>query len=136
MPALVKLAIRLSIIYIPLLLIAMHGKPDKHPELTGKYEVTQIQVGHQVLHKSSCADSLLTVVYLDSRNACIFEFNALQRRWNGIYSLENDLLKITWHSPPGKSDFSGTIAHADSGRLTLRGTLGGDTIRMLLQKTE
>jgi hypothetical protein len=136
MPALVKLAIRLSIIYIPLLLIAMHGKPDKHPELTGKYEVTQIQVGQQVLHKSSCADSLLTVVYLDSRNACIFEFNALQRRWNGIYSLENDLLKITWHSPPGKSDFSGTIAHADSGRLTLRGTLGGDTIRMLLQKTE
>ena len=34
----VKLTIRLSIIYIPLLLIAMHGKVDKYPALTGKYD--------------------------------------------------------------------------------------------------
>ncbi len=38
----VKWIIRLSIIYIPLLLIAMHGRVDKYPGLTGKYEVKQL----------------------------------------------------------------------------------------------
>ena len=47
----------------------MHSKPDKHPELTGKYEVTQLKIGQQVLYRTSCADSLLTVVYFDIRNA-------------------------------------------------------------------
>jgi hypothetical protein len=134
MPTLFKLAIRLSIIYIPLLLIAMHGKPDKHPELTGKYEVTLLKIGQQVLHKGSCADSLLTIVYFDIGNVCIFEFNTPQRRWKGTYSKDNDHLKVTWHSPPGKAIFSGTMLPADSGRLMLRGTLGADTIAALLQK--
>jgi len=44
-----KTAVRLSIIYIPLLLIAMRGKPDKHPQLRGKYEVEH----------TSCADSCM-----------------------------------------------------------------------------
>ena len=34
--AFAKWMIRLSIIYIPLLLIALHGRPDRHPRLTGK----------------------------------------------------------------------------------------------------
>ena len=62
-PSYLKLIIRLSIIYIPLLLIAMHGKVDKYPSLTGKYEVKQVTVDHQLPHRDNCADSTLTVVY-------------------------------------------------------------------------
>lgn len=130
-----KIAIRLSIIYIPLLLIAMHGRPDKYPQLTGKYEVTQLKVGQQVLYRTSCADSLLTVVYFDIRNGCVFEFNSPQRRWNGTYSKESEQLRINWRSPAEKPAFSGALTAADgSGRLLLRGVLGSDSMNVVLQK--
>lgn len=130
-----KMAIRLSIIYIPLLLIAMHGKPDKYPQLTGKYEVAQLKMGQQVLYRTSCADSLLTVVYFDIRNECVFEFNTPQRRWNGTYSKENDQLRINWRSPGDRPAFSGILTAADgAGRLLLRGKLGNDSMNVVLRK--
>lgn len=130
-----KIAIRLSIIYIPLLLIAMHGKPDKYPQLTGKYEVTQLNIGQEVLPRTGCADSVLTVVYFDIKNGCVFEFNTPQKRWNGTYSKENDQLKIDWRSPADKPAFNGMLTPADgAGRLQLRGILGKDSMNVMLQK--
>lgn len=130
-----KMAIRLSIIYIPLLLIAMHGKPDKYPELTGKYEVTLLKIGQQSLYPTSCTDSLLTVVYFDIRNGCVFEFNTPQKRWNGTYSKENDSLRINWRSPTDKPAFSGILTSTNgAGRLLLRGILGNDSMNVVLQK--
>lgn len=131
-----KMTIRLSIIYIPLLLIAMHGKPDKYPQLTGKYEVTQLKVGQQVFYRTSCADSLLTAVYFDIRNECVFEFNTPQKRWNGTYSKDNRQLTIHWRSPTGQPSFSGTLTPANgAGRLLLRGLLGNDSLNVELRKT-
>lgn len=128
LPAFAKMAIRLSIIYIPLLLIAMHGKPDKHPELTGKY----IVAGRG---NTGCADSVLTVVYFDIRDECVFEFNTPQRRWNGTYSKDNRQLKISWRSPADKPAFNGILTPADgAGTLVLRGKLGDDSMNVVLQK--
>jgi len=130
-----KIAIRLSIIYIPLLLIAMHGKPDKYPQLTGKYEVKQLKINHQLLYRGSCADSILTVVYFDIKNGCVFEFNTPQRRWNGTYTIEDNHLNISWRSPADKPVFSGIMSPAgDSGRLMLTGGLGTDSVNVLMQK--
>lgn len=95
----VKLIIRLSIIYIPLLLIAIYGKVDKYPGLTGKYEVKQLSVNHQLLHQNTCADSILTVVYFDIKNGCVFQFNTPAKRWNGTFSKDSNRLKINWFSP-------------------------------------
>lgn len=122
-----KWAIRLSVIYLPLLFIALHGKVDKHPELTGKYEVQ-----HQQLN---CADSVLTTVYFDVKNGCVFEFNAPERRWNGTYTLDSDHLEIRWRSPVDKPIFKGVISPADgSGRLVLTGMLGADSVRLVTQR--
>jgi len=130
-----KMAIRGSIIYIPLLFIAMHGKPDKYPQLTGKYEVAQLMIGQQVVSNTSCADSLLTVVYFDIRNACVFEFNTPQRRWNGTYSKDNDHLRIDWRIPAAKSAFNGILTAGNGpGQLLLKGMLGKDSMSILLQK--
>jgi hypothetical protein len=130
-----KTAIRLSVIYIPLVLIAMHGKPDKYPQLTGKYEVKQLTMGQQKLYSTSCADSILTVVYFDIRNGCVFEFNTAQRRWNGIYAIENNHLGISWRSPADKPVFSGIMSPAgDSGKLMLTGVLGSDSMSAIIQK--
>jgi hypothetical protein len=129
-----KWTIRLSIIYLPLLLIALHGKPDKYPQLTGKYEVTQLKAG-QLFHRTSSADSLLTVVYFDIRNGCVFEFNNPQKRWNGTYAKENDQLTINWRSPSDKPPFHGTLTSRTSpGKLLLSGQLGNDSIIVSLQK--
>ncbi len=130
-----KIAIRLSIIYIPVLFIAMHGKPDKYPQLTGKYEVKQLKMNQQMLYRASCADSILTVVYFDVRNGCVFEFNTPQRRWNGTYTIEDKQFRISWHSPADKPVFSGTMSQASStGRLMLSGVLGKDSMGIILQK--
>lgn len=131
----VKWIIRLSIIYIPLLLIAMHGSVDKHPDLTGKYEVKQLKINQQLQQRSNGADSILTVVYFDIKNGCVFQFNSPARRWNGTFSKDNNRLKIKWFSPPGKPVFNGTISPvAGSGKLILTGMLDKDSMEMILQK--
>jgi len=130
-----KMAIRLSIIYIPLLLIAMHGPVDKHPQLTGKYAVRQLQFDKQTLYPTSCADSILTVVYFDIKNGCVFEFNTPEKRWNGAYTLVADHLQISWRTPADKPVFSGIMSPvSDSGRLLLTGMLGTDSMHTILQK--
>ena len=97
-----KMAIRLSIIYVPLLLIAMHSRTDKHPQLTGKYAVRQLQVARQVIRSSGSCDSTLTIVYFGIKDGCVFEFNSPQRRWNGTFTLNANDLKIDWRSPAYK----------------------------------
>ena len=130
-----KIAIRLSIIYIPLLLISMYGKPDKDPQLKGKYEVKQIMVNQQVLSRGSCADSILTLVYFDIKNGCVFEFNTPQRRWNGIYKKKDNHLEIKWHAPAEKPLFTGVMSPVNAtGNLILTGALGNDSMKITLQK--
>jgi len=134
-PRYVKLIIRLSIIYIPLLLIAMNGKVDKYPGLTGKYNVKLLNINHQLIHQATCADSILTVVYFDIKNGCIFQFNTPAKRWNGTFSKDSNNLKIKWFSPADKPAFNGTMFTAnDSGKLMLTGMLGKDSVDMVLQK--
>lgn len=129
-----KMAIRLSIIYIPLLLIALHGRADRYPQLTGKYEVKELRMDGKSISRNSCADSVLTVVYFDIRNSCVFEFNTPERRWNGTFTRENDRLKVNWMSPT-KPSFSGLMMPAGSGRMVLKGMLGKDSIEAVVQKT-
>ena len=131
----VKWIIRLSIIYIPLLLIATHDRVDKYPSLTGKYEVKQLSINQQLLHRDTCADTILTVVYFDVKNGCVFQFNTPTKRWNGTFTKDNNHLKIKWFYPADKPVFNGTMSMAnDSGKLMLAGMLGKDSVDAILQK--
>ena len=135
LPKYLKIAIRLSIIYIPLLLIAMHGTPDKDPQLRGKYAVKQVTVNRQVLSRTGCADSILTTVYFDIKNRCVFEFNTPQRRWYGTYKKDNNNLQIKWNTPADKSVFTGVMSPVNAkGNLTLTGMLGNDSMNVTLQR--
>jgi len=131
----VKIAVRLSIIYIPMLLIAMHGPVNKDPLLMGKYEVKQINVNQQMLSRSSYADSVLSVVYFDTKNGCVFEFNTVERRWYGTYTKKNNDLEIKWHTPADKPVFTGVMSPVNtSGNLILSGVLGKDSLKITLHK--
>ena len=133
----VKWIIRLSIIYIPLLLMAMHGNADKYPDLTGKYEVKQLRINQQIQHINTSADSILTIVYFDIKNGCVFQFNTPTKRWNGAFTKDSTHLKIKWFSPANKPVFNGTISTSnDSGELMLTGMLGKDSVDVILQKTK
>ena len=135
-PKYVKWIVRLSIIYIPLLLIAMHGKVDKYPNLTGKYDVKQLSVNRQWLHPDSCADSILTIVYFDIKNGCVFQFSKPEKRWHGRFSKDGNHLRINWFFPANAPVFNGTMStENDSGKLMLKGALGKDSLDMVLQKT-
>ncbi|MCC7514054.1 MAG: hypothetical protein IT212_05075 [Bacteroidia bacterium] len=131
----VKWIIRLSIIYIPLLLIAMRGKVDKYPGFTGKYEVKQLNINQQLLYPDNCADSILTVVYFDIKNGCVFQFKKPANRWNGTFSKDSNHIKIKWFSPTDKPVFDGTISTANNtGKLMLTGILGKDSMNAILLK--
>jgi hypothetical protein len=130
-----KLIIRLSVVYIPLLLIAMHEKTDKYPDLTGKYEVKQLNINHQFFYKDTCADSILTMVYFDIKNGCVFQFNTPAKRWNGTFTKNSNRIKIKWFSPADKPAFEGRISAPDgSEKLMLTGMLGKDSMDVLLHK--
>lgn len=130
-----KIVIRLSIIYIPLLLIATYGAPNKDQLPGGKYEVKQLIVNKAVLG-AGCADSLLTRVYIESsKNGCVFEFNTWQRRWYGTYKKQNNNLNIKWNAPAEKPAFTGILSPADNnGNLILTGVMGNDSLKITLQK--
>ena len=137
LPKYLKVVLRLSIIYIPVLLITLRGKPDKDPQLKGKYKVTQIAVNQQIVSHAGCADSVLTVVYFDIKNGCVFEFNALDKRWYGNYKKENNDLEIKWHAPEGMPVFKGIISPVNAtGNLALTGMLGNDSMKITLQKID
>ena len=113
----------------------MHGNPDMHPQLTGKYEVKQLSINQQKLYRGGCEDSILTVVYFDIRNNCVFEFNTPQNRWNGGYTIKDDRLEISWYSPENKPVFSGVISQYNGfGTLKLKGVLGPDSVNIIMQK--
>jgi len=130
-----KAAIRLSIIYVPLLLIALYGNPDKDPQLRGKYEVKQIILNKQVLSGAGCADSLLTQVYFDIKNGCVFEFNSQQRRWYGTYKKQHNNLEIKWRTPAEKPAFTGVLSPVNNtGNLILTGVMENDSMKITMQK--
>jgi hypothetical protein len=131
----IKVAIRLSIIYLPLLLIAMHGSVDRHPALTGKYDVKHLKVNRNFLFPNDCADSILTVVYFDIKDGCVFEFNTPQRRWSGSYNVEDSNVTINWRDPKGKPDFKGLLSQDPVNKmLVLTGMLGADSTEIRLRK--
>jgi hypothetical protein len=133
----VKFIIRLSIIYIPLILIAMNGKADKYPNLTGKYEVKKLSINQQLQHQTPGTDSILTAVYFDIKNSCVFQFNSPAKRWNGTFSKDSNHLKIKWFSPGNMTVFSGTMSTANHSReLTLTGMLGKDSVDIILEKVK
>lgn len=133
----IKKGIRLSVIGIPLLLIAAYENPDKHPSLTGKYEVTKLQLNHTTLKPGTCQDSVLTTAYLDVGNEVVLEFNNPERRLFGHYTYEEQTGKLdaTWHYPPTfHTPLQATLTSRGDADLTLTGTMGKDQVTIEMHK--
>jgi hypothetical protein len=134
----IKNAARLSILFIPLLLIAIHGSPDKHPQLKGKYSVSEMMVNGKPMMATTCSDSLLTLVYFDIANECVFEFNSQKRRMFGTYELDENRGDVStkWHYPPAVSEkgFKGALKRESDHEIELIGQFENDSVKVKLVK--
>lgn len=135
-----KLVGRLSILAVPVLLIAFSPSPDRHPDLRGKYQVTEMEINGMAASAKTCSDSLLTVVYFDLDNECVFEFNNQQRRLFGKYELndESGAIDVKWRYPrdAGDKQLNGMLRKKGANALELTGNIKNDTIRVVLSRQE
>ncbi|MGI4867398.1 MAG: hypothetical protein ACRYFZ_25995 [Janthinobacterium lividum] len=136
---LVRLLLRLSVVYGPLLLLSGHEFPDTYPQLTGKYAVRNVQFNGHLLTARSCQDSVLTTVYLDIAHDCVFEFNDTKRRLFGNYTYDSRRrqLHVVWRRPTPRPDtLTATLAPTPTpGSLLATGQLGKQAVRFTLVKT-
>lgn len=134
---LVRLLLRLSVVYGPLLLLSVHEFPDTYPQLTGKYAVRNVQLNGQIQQARSCRDSVLTTVYLDIGHDCVFEFNDNKRRLYGNYTYEANRrqLRVVWRRPTLRPDtLTATLTPLTPGSLRATGHLGEQVVRFTLVK--
>ena len=135
---LVKNLMRLSVLFIPLFLLWRYDSLHPKPRLIGKYQVSHLLFDHHDGQPQPCTDTLLTRVYFDLGNECIFEFNSPDRRWYGIYQLSdgNKKIAVTWHYPVDVHDtLTGEIRKDGIGSsLSINGKIGKDSIQVNLVK--
>jgi hypothetical protein len=134
-----KNIIRSSILFLPVLLIIINKSPNEHPQLTGKYSVTKLIVDDILIpiQAPACQDSVLTTVYFDLGNDCVFEFNHIKRRMFGIYKLDhNNRLDVNWHFPPSSKNkiFTGSITSLTDSVATITGEINANKITVQLKK--
>jgi len=135
---LVKNLMRLSVLLIPLFLLWRYDSLHPKPRLIGKYQVSHLLFDHHDGQTQPCTDALLTRVYFDLGNECIFEFNSPDRRWYGIYHLSdgNKKIAVIWHYPVDVHDtLTGEIRKDGIGSsLSISGKIGKDSIQVNLVK--
>jgi len=101
MSPLVKSALRCSLVVIPLLFISLRKSADIDSQLKGKYEVRKLSINHLDRTNSINCDSLLSVMYLENGNTCIFQFKDYRQRIIGTYdySRADNKFIVKWLRP-------------------------------------
>ncbi|GEP52173.1 hypothetical protein FNO01nite_28450 [Flavobacterium noncentrifugens] len=132
--------LRFSTVAIPMVIcFILYDYPNRHPEISGRYEVSKLNINHREIDLKSCSDSMLTKVYFDDNHDVVFERNSLKRWRVGhfSYNKQNRSMKVIWRYPKGFHDtLWATLSAKDKQRnLTLSGIMGRDTlVAVLVQK--
>jgi hypothetical protein len=96
---------RFSVIYIPLLLMAMYKFPPYYREIYGKYEVKSVTINGRLQNHPACNDSTLTKVFIDHTDF-VMEYDNYQDRYIGEYTYDQatQQIKVVWHYPATMHD--------------------------------
>lgn len=131
-----QVGIKLSVVLVPLLLLGGYSFPDKHPQLTGSYKVSDLQINGQSRVARTPKDSVLTGVYLDLADEFAFDFNDYRYRYIGTYQYQEgtDSLVVEWRYPADTiPPFKGRLIREGTG-LHLDGRLAEQRLQMHLAK--
>jgi hypothetical protein len=131
-----KNIIRISLFLWPLLFYFIYNYPNKHPELTGKYQVENLKINDISFKAESPKDSVLTTIYMDLEDEIAFDFNDYRYKYIGTYFLNerNDSITIKWRYPSDKIDkFKGKLIKTND-KLILNGRMNGEKLEMQLNR--
>lgn len=124
---------RLSVIVVPLSLIAIIKFPQYYPEINGKYEVKGMVISNIPQSTKPCADSVLTKVYID-KDDFVMEYNSYQRRFIGSYTFNkaSKQLIATWRYPRNQHDtlFAKILPGKTPDTKVLTGRMGNETFKI------
>ena len=128
-----KNTMRLSVIIIPLLLMAIYKFPQYDAEIYGKYEVKGMVINNAPQNLIPCGDSVLTKVFIDKTDL-VFEYNNYQRRFIGNYTYNktNRSIIAVWHYPASVHDtlFAKILPGKTPDVKTLNGHMGRQTFKI------
>jgi hypothetical protein len=135
-----KNIIRYSIIFIPVLLIAINKFPLFYPEYTGTYQVQKLLLNNKLIAApSSSRDSVLTKIFIDrDDNDFVMDYNDYRRRLIGSYTYNPapNQFTVVWHWPQNMHDT--LVAKILPGEMpntkVLLGHMGKDTFRIEMAK--
>ncbi len=128
--------IQLSVLLLPAILLSIYSFPDKHPQFTGSYRVSGLQIDGQARVARTPKDSVLTGVYLDLEDEFAFDFNDYRYRYIGTYYYQpgTDSLVVKWRYPNKNiTPFRGRLTREGTG-LQLDGRLADQHLRLHLTK--
>jgi len=129
---------RLSVVAIPLLLMAINKFPQYYPDINGKYMVKNLVINN-IQQPAPCADSVLTKVYID-KNDFVLEYNGYSRRFIGSYKY-NEATKqitVTWRYPQKQHDtlYAEILPGNGADKKILNGHMGKETFKIDMQRVD
>jgi hypothetical protein len=132
----VRIAIKLSVIIIPAILMAINKQPQYYPEINGKYKVKNLVI-NDIQQAPPCTDSVLTKIYIDKADI-VLEYNSYKRRFIGSYKYNEATheLEVWWRYPgnhPGNL-FAKILPGKDADKKVLTGHMDKQTFKIDLQR--
>lgn len=132
-----KNVLRLAILVAPMLLIIPYLLRNRPPEIMGKYVVKKISINNEDRTAHMHCDSVLSVVYFDVANECVFEFRDYRQRTFGSFDHQSQgWLHISWRHPQGIPQTEGVFSPAGGRRFKLSGKSGNDLFEAELEKVK
>jgi len=135
---LVKNIIRISAIVIPLLILIPHYEVQFHPNLTGKYKITNMTVNGKKVSIDTCNNGILSNVYFDLGDYFVIMSNNFINRKVGHFEFNESTrqFKIVWQYPKELRDtlYAQVSSLDKENRMALSGIMGKDTLNMQLLK--
>jgi hypothetical protein len=96
-----------KILIIPLLLGYLNYKPHTNPTIIGKYSVKGYSFNGNDFDYQNCSDSLLSTIYFDENQDCIFRYgNDFERLEIGKLKINKNQksLEVIWRYPKNYTD--------------------------------
>lgn len=138
--SILKNALRLSAIFIPIILFAPQYRVQFRQGLTGKYNIEKMTINGKNKTIDQCSDTTFSKVYFDLGDFFAFTNNNFKKKQIGHFTFDETkrTFETTWEYPKGiKDNFKGTVTNLDNkNRMKLTGIMAKDTFEIELEKME
>jgi hypothetical protein len=128
--------VRLSVLFLPVLLISGFHFPRENPVLGGRYTVTRLWMNEAEISPGNCSDSVFSRVYFEGEKqvAMLCHDGEKMRLGTFHYDRKSGLVRVSWHFPAGLTDSLEARVRVIPGGIELDGRMGKRPIRMELAR--